>query len=244
MIQDFLHGGSYIAKGWKAFYGDKRAWKFALFPFLIMFIFYAFAAWGIFYLFRICSEKLTAVIQELPDWISWLGAVASGIISLFSFLFIILFLAATICTFYEFFGGLFFDSLTAYYEKKEFNTTPRAMTFRENLRYTWDSFCWGIRVVIIFCALFILSSLLPIVGPVLLIGIMGYFFGISYMICSANNNHVSIEQLKLICSQKLALVAGFGVTAYLLLSIPFVAIFLLPALVLGGSELFNTHLKK
>ena len=39
-------------------------------------------------------------------------------------------------------------------------------------------------------------------------------------------------------------VAGFGITAYLLMLIPFAALFLLPGLVIGGSELFNRELKQ
>ena len=77
-----------------------------------------------------------------------------------------------------------------------------------------------------------------------LVGIMGYYIAISYMICSANNRNVPISKLHTLAKKKGALTLGFGVTAYVLLLIPFSTIILLPGLVLGGAELFNDEFKE
>ena len=244
MIRDFLLGVAYISKGWCAFYGDKRLWRFAIIPFFFMLSFYALAVWGFYSASCLATEKLTVAIERLPDWLSWMTTVLNGSLAILSFIFFIFFLSTTIGTLYEFFGGLFFDSLTEYYEKNHFGITPRPLTFYENLSYALTTLIWGIRVFFIFCFIFVFSLFFPVIGQIILVGVMGYCFGITYIICSAHNNFISLKKLKLICSQRPALIIGFGSIAYLLLSIPIAAIFLLPALILGGSELFNNELKK
>ena len=240
MIRDFLLGAAYIFKGWRAFYSDRKLWKFAVIPLAIMLIFYALAMWGLYALAGVAAEKLTALIGGLP---AWAGTLLNGGLMIFSILFFIFFLATSIGTFYEFFGGLFFDPLTQHYENWRFGIAPRKATIVESAKYAVSSLFWGMRVFVLFCLLFIASLFFPIAGEIVLIAVMGYCFGVSYMICSAQNNVVPISQLRRVCAQRRALVMGVGCTAYLLLLFPCAAIFLLPALVIGGSELFNEQLK-
>ncbi|MBO5822018.1 MAG: EI24 domain-containing protein [Lentisphaeria bacterium] len=218
-------------------------WKFGIIPLGLMLIFYALAIFGVYSLSGFVSGKLAALTGQLPDWLVWVGSVLNSGVVIFSVLFFVFFLSTSIGTFYEFFGGLFFDALTQHYENRRFGIVPCKMTFAGNFKYALNSLFWGIRVVIIFCLLFIVSLFFPIAGQIVLIAAMGYCFGVSYMICSAQNNGVSLAELQQLCSQRRVLVMGFGTAAYLLLSIPAAAIFFLPALVIGGSELFNEQLK-
>ena len=243
MIRDFLLGVTYILKGGRAFYSDNKLWKFGIIPLGLMLIFYALAIFGVYSLSGFVSGKLAALTGQLPDWLVWVGSVLNSGVVIFSVLFFVFFLSTSIGTFYEFFGGLFFDALTQHYENRRFGIVPCKMTFAGNFKYALNSLFWGIRVVIIFCLLFIVSLFFPIAGQIVLIAAMGYCFGVSYMICSAQNNGVSLAELQQLCSQRRVLVMGFGTAAYLLLSIPAAAIFFLPALVIGGSELFNEQLK-
>ena len=198
MIQDFLSGAMLVFKGLHIFYNNKKLWSYALFPFLIMMIFYSAAAYLFFKTARASSGKLADTFQQLPDWLSWLGTVTNGLLSAFSAIFIILFLCTTFCTFYEFFGGFFFDSLTEYHEKIKFGIVPDKKGFRENLKNFRDSVLWGTHTFIVFCLLFAISLLLPFIGQIILIMVMGYYLGISSMISSANNSGVSVKQLKIL----------------------------------------------
>jgi len=73
---------------------------------------------------------------------------------------------------------------------------------------------------------------------------MGYLFGLSYTVCSANRNGTTIGELKKAAGKRIFIILGFGVSAYFLLMIPLTAIIFLPGLVLGGAELFNRELKE
>ena len=68
--------------------------------------------------------------------------------------------------------------------------------------------------------------------------------GITYLVCSANNSGISIPKIRSIAKRRVATILGFGMTAYVLLLIPFATIILLPGLVLGGSDLFNNELRE
>lgn len=153
-------------------------------------------------------------------------------------------LAATVCTFYEIFSAFFFDSMIEYHELKKYGHTIIKLSPGTQLKFIWDTVYFGIKTLFIFILLLLISIFFPITGQFLLILFMGYNLGISYMLCSANNCGMSIKELKEISNKKSGFIFGFGVTAYLLLLIPFTPLFMLPGLVLGGSELFNTQIRK
>ena len=127
------------------------------------------------------------------------------------------------------------------YQNKIISST---FVWKLSLKYSIESFLFGIRTALAFCGLFIISLFFPVIGQILLIICMGYFLGLSYIICSANRNGTTVGQLKKAAGKRIFVILGFGVSAYFLLMIPLAAIIVLPGLVLGGSELFNRELKE
>lgn len=245
MFRDFFTGASFVTRGLHAFFCDRKTWRYALIPWALMSCIYAVAVFGIFWFAGKISVILSESFANLP---SWLSGILNFIITTTGVMIILLLLSAAVCFVYELLGGLFFDALTGYYEQKKYGTVPRKMSFSENLRYTLDSIGFGIRSAIVFIVFFIcslISSLIiPFAGQIILVLIMGYYIGISYMISAAVNNHFSVKQLEKLCSEKKALVTGFGAAAYLLLSVPLGVLFFLPSLVLGATELFDEKIKK
>ena len=244
MIRDFMKGLSYAACGIRIFFHDRKSWKYALFPWCFLVIIY-------FIIFRIItgltsclSEKINQLMATLPAWLSWLASLVCGLSHFLGFIAGILILGMTVGTFYEMFGGFFFDSLVDHYETRKYGPRPVAISWRSSLKYSIESFWFGIKTALAFCGLFIISLFFPVVGQILLIICMGYFFGLSYIICSANRNGATIGQLKKAAGKRIFIILGFGVSAYFLLLIPLTAIIFLPGLVLGGSELFNRELRE
>lgn len=244
VIKDLRAGAMCVVRGWQAFYGDKKSWRYAVMPFLIMAVFYLGILAGVFLLTRAASRALTTYIEQWPDWLAWLAYPVNGVLAAGGLVIVLVLAAVTVGTVYEFFGGFFFDSLTACHERKKWGIEPAVMTWRENVKYGWESCRFGIKTFALFCILFLFSLIVPVIGPLVLVLGMGYFFGITYTISAACNSRIPIAELKRLCARNRALVIGFGATAYLLLMIPFFALLLLPALVLGGSELLHAHLKK
>ena len=111
-----------------------------------------------------------------------------------------------------------------------------------NLKYCFDSLLFGVRTSVLFVFLFILSLIFPVAGQLLLACSMGYCAGIAYMLTPANTRGLTLADMRARIGGRRWAVLGFGLTAYLLLLIPFATLFLLPGLVLGGTDLADREL--
>lgn len=235
---------SYIFRGIRAFFHDKKAWRYALFPLSLLFVVYFFLFWGMIGLSHYLADKISQAMTSLPGWLSWLGNVISGLSYLAGTIAALLILGTTVCTLYEIFGGFFFDSLVDHYETRKYGLLPTKTTWSANFKYCIESVLLGIQTSVVFCGLFFVSLFFPVFGQIVLVICMGHFLGLSYIFCSANRNGVTLAGLKKIAGKKTFVILGFGITCYLLLMVPFAALIILPGLVLGGSELFNNELKE
>ena len=244
MIADCMRGMSYIFRGTHVFFHDKESWRYALFPLSLLFAVYFFLFWGMIGLSQYLADKISQAMTSLPGWLSWLGNVLSGLSYLAGIIAALLILGTTVCTLYEIFGGLFFDSLVDHYETRKYGPRETKPTWSANLKYCIESILLGIQTAVVFCVLFFVSLFFPIFGQIVLVVCMGHFLGISYIFCSANRNGVTLAGLKKIAGKKTFVILGYGITSYLLLMIPFAVLIFLPGLVLGGSELFNKELKE
>jgi len=244
MITDYLKGMSYIGQGLRVFFHDKASWRYAFLPLSLLFFVYFFLFWGIIGLSHYFSDKISQAMTSLPGWLSWLGNVFCGLSYLAGTVAALLILGATVCTLYEIFGGLFFDSLVDHYETRKYGPRQTKTTWTANLKYCVESILLGIQTTIVFCGLFFVSLFFPIFGQIVLVICMGHYLGLSYIYCSANRNGVTLAGLKKIAGKKTFVILGYGITCYLLLMVPFAALIFLPGLVLGGSELFNHELKE
>lgn len=244
MFADFLTGAMYVTKGCRDFFQDRKAWKFAVIPLVIMTGVYFCFFRLILHFSGKAADCVNAMLPKLPAWLGWLSSIITGLSYIAGITAALFLLGATVCTAYEMFGGLFFDSLVEYYEKKEYGRTPCRHTLRENMKTILDSLFFGIYTSIVFLLLMFMSFFFPLIGQILMIFAMGYYMGVSYMICAAYNKGIPLSEMRRAADKKRNLVLGFGITAYILLLIPFATILLLPGLVLGGTKLFNDKLKE
>lgn len=244
MITDYVKGISYIFRGTDIFFHDKESWRYALFPLSLLFAVYFFLFWGMIGLSHYFADKISQAMTSLPGWLSWLGNVISGLSYLAGTIAALLILGTTVCTLYEIFGGLFFDSLVDHYETRKYGPRETKPTWSANLKYCIESILLGIQTAVVFCGLFFVGLFFPIFGQIVLVICMGYFLGLSYIFCSANRNGVTLAGLKKNAGKKTFVILGYGITCYLVLLIPFAVLIFLPGLVLGGSELFNHELKE
>ena len=241
-ITGFLRGSRYVFSGCRAFYGDRRAWKYAALPLALMTGVYALLFWAVLHFSRLGAEALNRSLAGLPEWLRWLTSLVSGLSSVLGVLFALLLMGITVSTLYEVFGGIFFDPLIEYFEEKQFGFSPAGRSLRRNLKYCFDSLCFGVKTALLFLFLFILSLIFPFAGQIILALSMGYCAGIAYMLTPANTRGLALADLRAGVAGRRSIVLGFGLTAYLLLLIPFSALILLPGLVLGGTDLVNREL--
>ena len=81
---------------------------------------------------------------------------------------------------------------------------------------------------------------MPVAGPCLLGIVAGYRLGVTYMLPTGFLKNKTVEEQLALLAGKKSMVSGFGITVYLLFLLPpFISIFLLPGILLGGTELLH-----
>ena len=205
---------------------------------------YVFLFWLILRFFRRGAEAVNRSLAGLPDQLQWLTSFVSGLSSVLGVLFALFLMGTTVCALYEMFGGIFFDPLIEYYEEKNYGVSPGRRSAGRSLKYCLDALFFGVKTSVLFVFLFTLSLFFPVAGQIVLAGSMGYCAGIAYTLTPANTLGLSLADLRRRVRGRRSIVLGFGLTAYLLLLVPFATLLLLPGLVLGGADLVTRDLRE
>ncbi len=234
---DFFAGVTYVFRGCKAFYCDLSAWKYSICPICLMVLFYVLLFAGIFWLTGIAVDYAVNCFEQVPEYMKWFVVVVRWGIWISCVLISVLVLLGTVTLLYEFFGGLFFDALTDYYEKKTFGTEAVKSSLKQNVKFIIDTILFALWTLSVLLFFIVLGFFFPLFGQILTIFIMGYYLAVSCMMSSAFRNGMQLADLRRAARGRIALLTGFGSMAYLLMLLPFLSILLLPGLVLGGAEL-------
>ena len=234
----FIRGIRCFFTGLCRFYSDVSLMKYAVIPFVLMSV----CMLGLLTLVVGWASRLgreiEAWISALPAWISWaaqaVSAAAVGGAAIFSLVAAVL----VILVFYETFAGPFFDSLIRHYGKKYYGIEFEYVPFKRSLCFLWESLCYSLYTLLISLFLLLVAFFVPFAGPCLLLVVTGYRLGVTYLLPSGFLKNLSVrEQIVLLAGKKFC-VYGFGMTVYILFLLPpFVSIFLLPGIILGGTEL-------
>ena len=240
MLKDFVSGVNIFYRGVSAFYGDKSLWRYAALPFLCT----CAACAMLFYAAYLAGKWGAGVVANwtsgLPEYLAFLSGIASGAAVLAAFLIAAVIAISLLGVLYECFGGLFFDALIEKFSGRYYGTTEVKRDFRFDLDFILASAGYGIKTLLLSLPLMLLALLLPIAGQVIFVVVMGYRFGICYPAAAGYCRGKSFRESKQLLRPQKYVVAGFGISAYILLMLlPLSVIVLLPGIVLGGVILFQ-----
>lgn len=239
-VKMFIRGIRCFFTGLCRFYSDISLMKYAVVPFILMsgcmlLLLTLVVGWA-----SRLGGKIEAWISSLPAWISWAAEAVSAatvggaaILSLVAAVLVIL-------VFYETFAGPFFDSLIRHYEKKYYGIELEDVPFKKSLCFLWESLCYSINTLLISLFFLPVAFFVPFAGPCLLLVVIGYRLGVTYMLPSGFLKNRGVREQVALLAGKKSCVYGFGMTVYVLFLLPpFVSIFLLPGIILGGTELLR-----
>lgn len=239
-VKMFIRGIRCFFTGLCRFYSDISLMKYAVVPFILMsgcmlLLLTLVVGWA-----SRLGGKIEAWISSLPAWISWAGKALSAAAVGGTVIISLVAAVVTILVFYETFAGPFFDSLICRYEKKYYDLDFAGVPLKRTFRFLWESLCYSINTLLISSFFLLVAFIVPVAGPCLLGIVAGYRLGVTYMLPAGFlRNRTVQEQLALLAGKK-SMVSGFGITVYLLFLLPpFVSIFLLPGIILGGTELLH-----
>lgn len=237
MFKDFFKGAAFVSQGLSAFYSNRYLWKYAALPMGLLIIVYVSFVQLLIWSGGLLTDKVEQLSASLPSWISFILVLLTGVlIGVAAFLLIL----STAAALYEMFGSLFFDSMVEKFEKEKYRYFAPKATGKQTWLFFRDGFVWGVGTGILFLLLFILGFFLPIVGQIILICVIGYRLAVACLLSTAFNHRLGLQGLKRLVSGRTALVAGYGIAAYLLMMIPFLAILVLPGIIIGGTLLYHS----
>lgn len=235
-MSDFFHGCSFVFKGISAFYNHAAAMKYSAIPICLMVLFYgilgALIYWG-------GSEMNGWLESMMASWPEWLQSTTLFLINLFVGIVALCLFLGTASAIYEMFAGLFFDTMVEAYESEKFGFKAVEMTREQMWKFFFDGFAWGLGTALLFLPVLIVSSLIPLVGPVFTIAVMGYRLGVACLLSTSFNHRIGLGGLLQLTRFRRSLVLGYGVMAYLVMMVPILPIFLLPGIILGGTLLYR-----
>lgn len=213
-MREFLRGAAALGGGIAAFWARPRWWLCALPP----------AGMAL-----VLAGGLGFALRVLAGALGWDGLWAS--VAAYGVAMVALFFS--FATLYELFGGLFFDGLTARAGRALLGLEPRTPPFAVAVRRSLPAMGYACVTAALFLPALLLL-LVPVVGWGVWVMWLGWRFGVSYLFSGGLVRGERVrDTLAWARAHRLA-VAGFGIPAYLLLSLPFVGVLFVPGFVVGA----------
>lgn len=239
MGTNLMLGLRYLFRGIRFFYTHPAYWFYAAVPFLILSVVYIGVFWAVIAWLAPFLTGLLPVPPESYAWIDWIIMPVRWLIHLTLWI-SAAFLAVTVAAnLYEILGALFFDAMVLKIEKNIWGIEHTPVGGKQNFMFILQTVGYASVTLILTLLFFVLGLFIPFAGPILMIIFIGYRFGMSYLFAPsfARGEGISVLRKKLKCHRMALLTFGSGI--YILLLIPFTAIFLLPAFSSGGVLLYN-----
>lgn len=195
-------------------------------------------AWGIPWLTELLPDP-----AEWSGWHRWLIYAARATLGITTIIAAFLTGALLLCTLYEALGALFFDALVMRFETMRYGVEHSPLPWRTNLNFMLQSLWFSLVTAVWSLLLFFPGLLIPVLGWIPSMLIVGYRAGLTYTFSSAFAEGVGIPEVQEGASRNRKLMLGFGGAGYLWLLIPFSAILLLPGFALGGAIIYRERLR-
>ncbi|GEM_PF-1909209 len=240
MFVQIKKGMKYPLRGIRLFYSDRSLWRYCLIPFGIILLVYIPLTWGSIQFSAWVSARIAESVPSFPDSFARL---IECLIFISGVLLLITLLAFSVTTLYEIFGGLFFDKLIEEVERKYDLKTSASVSANRNLVMIWDGLVFGVKMFFLTVFLSLAGLLLPLIGEVVIFFILSWYFGISYITLTGYSHGMRWKQQRLMAKKHKMLILGYGLCAYLFSMIPFLFLFIMPGIIIGGTLLFNQELQ-
>ena len=244
-IKSFFIGTLLPFRGMGLFMRRPRCWSYLTLPVAINIALYGIGAWLMF------SYIWPWTVGWLPmhpsGWWSQLWSVPVKILT--SIIVVITGLVIFIFTFTMVFFAIaapFLDNMTLFIEREYYASKFKIVSKSHFVLYCWSSLLRSLKIwlmMLLWSAVLLpLGWLVPALGMIPFVLVMSYYFGLSFLVYSAEHYQLSSRQFRAVLKGKRMMVLGFGLVAYFALFIPFLAIPLLPIMVVSGVILFNEYL--
>ncbi len=225
-LSQFGRGVRYALRGVTEFWGHPGYWSYAALPLALLLAVYGAAGWWFWtYVLNRISENIWAPLR-------YLAQISLGVLFL-------AFMVLAVNMLYELFGAWFFARLVTVFERRRYGVEAIPHGWWLECKYNGECMIFAAVTLVLWLGFSAIAWVIPVIGPVLLILVIGYRYALSYMFNSGFNRHWSTRELRLELAGHRPAVYGFGVILYFCMLLPLLPVLLIPGLVLGGAMLVN-----
>ena len=236
ILQEIKDGIRFFCSGQRIFFQDTSLWRYALLPLLLIGIIYLLVS---IFVFGYIFPKMQTFFDNFFDNYQSVLHLSPYIVMIISGIVIALTIFFTISMLYQCFSSFTFDALSEFYEQKYYNFS-NTLSKKELFALMVDGIIFSTRNFIISLAVIILPFIIPLLGHIVSILILGYLFAISCIQAAANNHGFNSEAIKTASANNSLSMTVFGTMAVLvLLPMPYLVFLISPGFIIGGCQMYN-----
>ena len=241
LLTDFIRGAAVTFRAAGEFAVTTRYWRYSVIPLIISLVCYVglglvFWIYVMPWVYGLLPEAKSGSFTIFVYALRWLVAIVSFIIVFTVFLLTF----TSVCILVT---APFVDQLALVYERDCYGVDFKFSGLKAFFSYCWTSAInsarAGLKIIFWSVVLFPLSMLIPYAGFLLPAAVVGYYFGITFLLYSSEHRRLPYSVFKQHLQGSKMLIAGMGMVIYLAMFIPFLAIIVLPVAVLAGTIIFN-----
>lgn len=234
MFNRFIKGAGSVFEGSRAFFSNRKLWKYAILPLaLVAFFYFAILALTVAGAWKIAETA--AAGNGYWQWLREALGVLFVIIAAATVSTVMVLLFSTV---YELFGGLFFDALVARYFQNSGIEIVQEKSLRFNLRFIRQSCIYSLNTLFLYLFFAVLGLFLPVITQAAAFFIISWRIGISYLAVSGYAFNCDLDEVKRTAAANRMEVCGYGAACFMATLIPGAILLLLPGVILGGAEVF------
>ena len=210
-----------------------RLTRYFLLPGIITVVFAAIYV----FLFGYLGTLFEVDPESLPSWISWAGSALNWVIrSLFWVTMIWLFFAGNKYIVLTILAS-YLGSLSEAIEALETGRKPEPIGFKGYVKDIIRALRLSIRNMIREILLCFAAGFIPLVGPIVILGISAYYYGFGYVDYVLERKRFNIRQSVAFMRKRTGLAVGLGIPTMLLMLVPIVGWMIAPVYATAAATL-------
>lgn len=239
-LHDFKSGAACALHGVTEFYSRPGYWIYMVIPLIMILAVYCIAAWAAWEVYAWLTGLLPDM-QELNAAWRWLAAALKWITGATIFIATAVMMGICANSLFEGFGAFIFDSMVAEFEFERYGHHAEKVNFIGQVKIGWAAVKFAVVTLILGFMAWLIGLFIPFFGWLLPTVVTCRRIGCSYL-WSSMLTHNALAREKEIFAVRRGVVAGFGLVCTIMLSIPVVAVLIIPGITLGGAIVYNEYL--
>ena len=237
-MKDFFAGIRYCGNGIAEFCRHTVLWKYAIIPLAAMLLIY----WLLFYFtFTLFLPQSMEAIAEFftGHWYEFIYNVLKYLIYISTTLLLISLAGFFAGNLFEILGAVFFSRMVRCYETEILGKAITPPGFAGDIANMFSCILFSVGTLFLYLIFFIAGLFIPVIPHILAVFFIGKRYAVIYTSEAHFNSGGKLCSIDNAFQNRSGSLYGFGAMIFLIFLIPFLPVFLIPGLVIGGTAMYH-----